>query len=133
MRRIKLHSREKKMKNITQHTPIKLLSLVLICAFISACGPNKKNVSMNVQSDPLGAYALMQVKYKGNENSDWIFLGPTPIIADKLILMDGATSVSLKVIRPGFYEQVKTWKAKEFIKEQKKNKSIIWVPNMVKQ
>ena len=88
---------------------------------------------MKVHSDPLGAYALMQVTYKGNENSDWIFLGPTPIVADKLVLMDGASTVSLKVIRTGFYEQVKTWKAKEFLKELKKNKSIVWVPNMVEQ
>ena len=88
---------------------------------------------MKLHSDPLGAYALMQVKYKGDENPEWIFLGPTPIIINKKVVMDGATSVSLKVIRPGFFEQVKTWKAKDFLKEQKKKKSITWVPIMVKQ
>lgn len=106
---------------------------LIVCILISACGANKKNISMKLHSDPLGAYALMQVKYKGNENSEWIFLGPTPIVVDKLVPMKGATSVSLKVIRPGFFEQVKTWKAKEFLKEQKKNKAIVWVPNMVQQ
>jgi len=88
---------------------------------------------MKIHSDPLGAYALLQLKHKGNENSEWIFLGPTPVITDKRIVMKGATSVSLKVIRPGFYEQVKTWKTKDFLKEHKKNKQIVWVPNMVKQ
>ena len=88
---------------------------------------------MRLHSDPLGAYALMQVKYKGNEESDWIFLGPTPVNIDKRIVMHSATSVSIKVIRPGFYEQTKTWKAKDFLKEQKQQKQIIWTPNMVQQ
>ena len=100
---------------------------------ISACGANKKSISMKLHSDPLGAYALMQIKYKGNENPEWIFLGPTPVIVNKTVVVDGATSISLKVIRPGFFEQVKTWKAKDFLKEQRKNKSITWVPSMVKQ
>ena len=116
------------------HTKIfRFWASVMVCILISACGTNQKNISMKLHSDPLGAYALMQVKYRGNENSEWIFLGPTPIVIDKLVSMEGATSVSLKVIRPGFYEQVKTWKAKEFLNEQKKNKAIVWVPNMVQQ
>ncbi len=88
---------------------------------------------MKVHSDPLGAYALMQVKYKDNEDSDWIYLGPTPISQDKKVYLKDATTVSLKVIRPGFYEQSKTWKAKDFIKESKQENGIMWVPNMVQQ
>ena len=114
-------------------SPVNYLVLLLACLFISACGSNKKNISMKLHSDPLGAYALMQIKYKQNENSDWIFLGPTPVEINKQLVMRRATSVSLKVIRPGFYEQVKTWKAKDFLKEQKKNKGIVWLPNMVQQ
>jgi len=106
---------------------------LVVCLFISACGASKKNINLNLHSDPLGAYALMQVTYKGDENSDWIFLGPTPIDTDKMVLMKGATAVTFKVIKPGFYEQVKSWKAKDFLKEQKKNKSIVWVPNLVEQ
>ena len=111
----------------------KIVALITACLLISACGSNKKNISMRLHSDPLGAYALMQVKYQGNEESDWIFLGPTPVSIDKRIVMQGATSISLRVIRPGFYEQTKTWKAKDFLKEQKQQKQIIWTPNMVQQ
>ena len=121
------------MKHKTNRFSYRVCLGLLICVALSACGSNKKNISMKLHSDPLGAYALMQVKYKGDENSDWIYLGPTPIVMDKLVAMDGATSVSLKVIRPGFYEQVKTWKAKDFLKEQKQSKGIVWVPNMVQQ
>ncbi|MFT5573108.1 MAG: hypothetical protein ACI9FR_002041 [Cryomorphaceae bacterium] len=109
-------------------------SIILLAALVvSACGNGKKNFSMKVHSDPLGAYLLMQVNHKGDENPEWIFLGPTPVILEKVVDYRNATTVSLKVIRPGFFEQVKTWKAKDFAKEHKKYKKISWVPNMVKQ
>lgn len=111
----------------------KLIMLFAICLTIAGCGSNKRSFAMKVHSDPLGAYVLMQIKYAGDEDSDWIFLGPTPVVLDKTVRFENATSVTLKVIRPGFFEQVKTWKAKDFVKEHKKFKKISWVPNMVKQ
>ena len=110
--------------------------LILVSAaslLLTACGSGKRDFSMNVHSDPLGAYALMKVTYKKDDNTDWVFLGPTPIVIDKSIKFSGAQSVSLKVIRPGFYEQVKTWKAKDFVREHSRNKEINWVPALVKQ
>lgn len=108
---------------------ISTLSLVLV-----ACGSGKRNISMNVHSDPLGAYALMKVSYKKSDDStDWIFLGPTPIVVDKSIKFRGATSVSIRVIRPGFFEQTKTWTATEFKREHTRNKEINWLPSLVKQ
>ncbi len=112
---------------------VKLFSIAMLCLALSACGSGKRNIALKIHSDPLGAYALLQVKYKGDENPEWIFLGPTPVVLDKSIKFDGATTVSLKVIRPGFYEQVKTWNAKDFVKEYKQYKKISWIPNMVKQ
>lgn len=112
---------------------LKLILVLTLASAVSACGSSKKNFSMKVHSDPLGAYALMQVKYKGDENPEWIFLGPTPVIVDKSIRLDGASSVSLKVIRPGFFEQVKSWNIKDFKKEYSRDKKISWVPSLVKQ
>ncbi|RBP53416.1 hypothetical protein [Arenicella xantha] len=112
---------------------LKLLLVVSACSLLIACGNGKRNIAMQIHSDPLGAYALMQVKHEGNDSPEWIFLGPTPVVLDKSIRFDGATSVTLKVIRPGFYEQEKTWRAKDFIKDYKKYGKISWVPNMVKQ
>jgi len=117
------------MKNLS-----KLVFIFVVCATLAACGSNgKKNVAMNIHSDPLGAYLLMQVKYKGDENPEWVFLGPTPVVQEKAINYRGATSVSLKVIRPGFFEQTKSWKAKDFFKEHRQHKKIRWVPSLVKQ
>jgi len=109
------------------------LFVIALCLAITACGPNRKNISMDVQSDPLGAYTLLQVKYKENENSDWIFLGSTPIKINKSIIFSNATAVSLKVIRPGFHDQVKSWSRREFIKEHQQANGILWIPNMVQQ
>lgn len=111
---------------------VKVLFLVTLLS-LTACGPNKRDVSMKIHSDPLGAYALMQIKYDGNPDSDWIFLGPTPITMDKTINLDEAVEVSLKVIRPGFFEQVKSWKPNDFIKEHSSKNGILWVPSMVQQ
>ena len=116
-----------------KNTTLKLTFVLLATVLISACGSSKKNYSLNVLSDPLGAYALMQVKYKQEPHSDWIFLGPTPIDINRPVNVENAIEVSLKVIRPGFHEQIKTWKAKDFYREHKDGKKILWVPNMVKQ
>lgn len=120
------------MKHLANNRLPKTIAIALTL-LIAACGPNKKDIAMKLHSDPLGAYALMQVKYKENSDSDWIFLGPTPINTNKKIVTSGATSVSLKVVRPGFYEQKKTWKLKDFLKEHKQNKEIVWIPSMVQQ
>ncbi|GAA6137989.1 hypothetical protein NBRC116583_17360 [Arenicella sp. 4NH20-0111] len=115
------------MKNV-RFIAIASLSMLLV-----ACGSSKKNIALKVHSDPLGAYALMQVKYKGKEDSDWIYLGPTPVVLDKKISFDGASSVSLKMIKSGYHEQVRTWAAKDFLKEYRQQKKISWVPALVKQ
>ncbi len=113
---------------------LKSISIIVgLSVLVAACGSNKKNIAMKLHSDPQGAYALMQVKEKGNEQGDWVFLGPTPIVTNRKVKLKGASSVSLKVIRPGFYEQTKTWSVKDFLREHKQNDQIVWVPNMVKQ
>jgi hypothetical protein len=112
---------------------LKLTIAGLLFVLISACGSTPKPMALNIQSDPLGSYALLQVKYKEQPHADWIHLGTTPVEIDQPINFDNAISVSLKVIRPGFHERVKTWSAKEFKKEYKQNKRILWIPNLVKQ
>ena len=112
----------------------KLIIFSALSLVLTACGSGKRNIAMNVHSDPLGAYALLKVTYKKSEDStDWIFLGPTPIVLDKSIKFRGATSVQIRVIRPGFYEQTKTWTATEFKREHARSKEINWLPSLVKQ
>jgi len=113
--------------------PLRALLVLTTCLALTACGGNKRDFAMKIHSDPLGAYVLMQVKNKGDQDPEWIYLGVTPVVLDKAVRFDGATTVALKVLRPGFHEQVKTWKAKDFVREHKKHKKISWIPNLVKQ
>ena len=110
--------------------PLIVLALSLM---MTACSPNRKDVPIQVHSDPLGAYALMQVKRKKDLDNDWIFLGPTPINLEKSVNFDGVTQVSIKVIRAGFYEQVKSWTKKDFIRESQQGDGILYIPNLVRQ
>ena len=105
--------------------------IVAICTAIIGCGSNKRQVPISILSDPLGAYAMIKVEYKEQDNSDWIFLGPTPITLNRTIKFEGATRVSIKVIKEGFFEQTKSWKAKKFLSEYKDQDKVIWSPSLV--
>ena len=118
------------MLNLLKKT-IKFAAVAAICIAIIGCGSNKRQVPISVLSDPLGAYALIQVEYKKQDNSDWIFLGPTPVTLNRTIKLEGATRVSIRVIKDGFYDQTKSWEAKKFIREYKDNNKVIWSPSLV--
>ena len=118
---------------MTPKNTLRVVATLALISLLAACGSNKKSISMKVHSDPQGAYAMIQVTNKNNENADWIFLGPTPIVTNRKMTFKDASNVSLKVIRPGFFEQTKTWSVKDFLKEHRQNKEVVWVPNMVKQ
>jgi len=110
---------------------INIATIAIACLIIAACGSNKRQVPISVLSDPLGAYAMIQVEYKEQDNSDWIFLGPTPVTLNRTIKFDGATRVSIKVIKEGFFEQTKSWEAKKFLSEYKDKNKVIWTPSLV--
>ena len=110
---------------------IKNTALAAICVAIVGCGSSKRQVPISVLSDPLGAYALIQVEYKEQDNSDWIFLGPTPVTLNRTIKFEGATRVSIRVLKEGFFEQTKSWEAKKFLREYKDKNKVIWSPSLV--
>lgn len=110
---------------------IKSVALAAICVAIVGCGSSKRQVPISVLSDPLGAYALIQVEYKEQDNSDWIFLGPTPVTLNRTIKFEGATRVSIRVLKEGFFEQTKSWDAKKFLREYRDKNKVIWTPSLV--
>lgn len=110
---------------------IKGVAIIAISIAIVGCGSNKRQVPISVLSDPLGAYALIQVEYKKQDNSDWIFLGPTPVTLNRTIKFEGATRVSIRVIKDGFFDQTKSWEAKKFLREFRDQNKVIWSPSLV--
>lgn len=115
------------------NSPVKtLISLALMMLLVGCGSVGRKDVPLAIYSDPLGAYALLKVEYSDKRDSDWIFLGPTPIKVSKSIDFEKAKNVTLRVIREDFQEQSKTWSAKDFIKMSKRGDKIFWSPAMVK-
>lgn len=117
--------------NTSSKVLFRSLTIITICLALLACGSNKRQVPISVLSDPLGAYAMIKVEYSKQDNSDWIFLGPTPVTLNRTIKFDGATRVSIKVIKEGFFEQTKSWEAKKFLREYKNKNKVIWTPSLV--
>ncbi|MGH1539769.1 MAG: hypothetical protein ACRBHB_05045 [Arenicella sp.] len=117
--------------SITNTIVSRAFIIALVALMLSACGSNKKQIPISVLSDPLGAYAMIKVEYKEKDQSDWIFLGPTPVKLNRSINFKKATRVSIKVVKEGFFEQVKTWPAKEFLKEYKDRNKVLWLPSLV--
>jgi len=112
---------------------IKTSLIVVLTALIVGCGSSaRKEVPLTLYSDPLGAYGLLKVDYSDERDSDWVFLGSTPIKISKSIDFKKAKKVSLRIIREGFTDQTKTWSAKEFKKITKGETKILWSPALIK-
>ncbi len=112
---------------------LKTTLIIALTALVVGCGSTaRKEVPLAVFSDPLGAYALLKVDYSDNRDSDWIFLGATPVKISKSIDFEKAKKVSLRVIRENFADQTKTWSAKEFKKASTRDNKIFWSPAMVR-
>ncbi len=120
-------------------TPWWNLTLLLsLCLLTSACAVNRA-VSFKINTEPEGAtviYRLNSTKPGKCNTNDWVYLGSTPLEVVRHISTDALTeknTVSLKVLRPGYTDQVKEWDAETFWEVLSKEKRIFWAPQMVPQ
>lgn len=112
---------------------LKSLFVIGLTLLVVGCSSSaRKDVPLSIYSDPLGAYALLKVDYSDQRDSDWIFLGATPVKISKSIDFEKAKKVSLRVIRENFADQTKSWSAKEFNKLRRNDNKVFWSPSMVK-
>ncbi len=113
---------------------IKIITLIFIASFLTACG-GVKNVPIKVQSDPLGSYVTYQIQAAAKgADSDWVFLGKTPIdikhrIDKKQFKKAGA--FRLRVMKEGYNEQIRDWTRKEIKDEIDERGSLFWNPKLV--
>jgi len=106
----------------------------LVAATVSGCASPRRNVPFNIQSDPLGAYVMFQVKNEGGAKSDWIYLGNTPLITTRQYTkeqLSGKNSVMLRVMKEGYFDQTKVWKGGELKDESKSKGRVFWNPRLV--
>jgi len=103
---------------------------------ISGCASSAKNVPLNIQSDPLGAYVVFQITKDNGTKSDWIFLGNTPLLTTRQYTKEelkNENSIVLRVMKEGFFDQTKVFKGRELRRESKSKGRVFWNPRLVRQ
>ena len=102
-------------------------------ALLSACS-STKNVPFTVQSDPLGAQVMLKRKSEGNVQTDWIWLGNTPLTTQRKFsskFLNDEHSFVIQVMKDGFTPQTKEWSGKQVKSSSKGDNRIFWSPNLI--
>ncbi|MDH4319048.1 MAG: hypothetical protein OEV64_11695 [Desulfobulbaceae bacterium] len=133
---LKLSARQKSLDKKCS----RLASLVLVLAsawLVTACGPSVSNVRFKVNSAPEGAHLIYRVSDQElNQASDWIYLGNTPYQGVQRIKeeeLGDSSKVTLKVMRAGYFDQVKEWDGPSFLEEAEGQGQILWTPRLIAQ
>lgn len=115
--------------------PSKAIRFIITAAatgLLVACA-SSQTIPMKIQSDPLGAYVLMKHKGAEDAESDWIFLGNTPVTTQRRFDKDelGSSEVLvLRLLKDGYLEQVKEWQGKE-LRRIGDDQPLFWNPKLV--
>ncbi len=122
---------------IRGRSPGRRHAAALIAALtLGACAPTTKTVPFSIQSNPLGAYVFMQNQRADGAHSDWIYLGNTPLTANREIQTrgeHGSDVIVVRVVREGYFDQSKSWSAGRLPRELKDQGKVYWNPKMVRQ
>ncbi len=114
-------------------TTIGLLAAALL--LLSGCSSATRTVRMKIHSEPEGAYLVYKVS--GSEMpcaGKWIYLGNTPYRGvhqfneDEL---EEAGKITLKVMRPGYMDQIMEWDGPGFWEEVESKGVIFWTPELI--
>ena len=116
---------------------VRLALLLGSALLVTACGPSVSNVRFKVNSAPEGAHLVYQVNNQDLQKiSDWIYLGNTPYKGVRRIHekdLGASSKVVLKVMRAGYYDQVKEWDGPTFLEEAEGRGQILWTPRLIAQ
>lgn len=110
------------------------MAVALVGVVLAGCASPKRNVPFNVQSDPLGAYVMFQVKDREGVKTDWIYLGNTPLVTTRQYTgdqLDKKATVTLRVMKEGFFDQTRVFKGAQLREESKDKGRIFWNPRLV--
>lgn len=117
-------------------TSIKFVAAAAVLLVLSGCASTVNTVPWKIQSDPLGAYVLYQVQRdKADEqNSDWIYLGITPLDIRRTVLstdLKRADAFVIRVMKDGYLDQKKAWTGEQIVKEAKSKGAVFWNPRLI--
>ena len=103
---------------------------------LSGCSSATKTVRMKIHSEPEGAYIVYKIS--GTEEipcaGKWIYLGNTPYRGVHRFNeeeLEEADKITLKVMRPGYMDQIMEWDGPGFWEEVETKGVIFWTPELI--
>jgi len=127
------------VKGIIKHVLGKPLfpGAVLCLALLAGCSSPSKTVNLKIHSQPEGAYIVYRLQ--GDEApcaGEWIYLGTTPFRGVRHFdkgRLEELGKITLRVMRPGYLDQVREWDGAAFWEEAEGKGVIFWTPELVPQ
>jgi len=114
-----------------------VISAILAGFTMTGCASSVRSVNLKINTEPEGAhviYRLTDLEQVGH--SEWIYLGNTPYRGVRMVdesQIDDGSKISIKVMRAGYYDQLKEWNGRDFLDESEELGVIFWTPSLVPQ
>ncbi len=112
-----------------------LVGLAAATLLLSSCA-SKEAVKIKIHTDPEGSHIVYRVAddYQ-TDDAPWIYLGVTPYQGVTQIdksSFDKSDTITFKVMRHGYLDQVKKWTGAQFQEEHDREGMMFWAPRLVK-
>lgn len=105
---------------------------VAAASLLTSCA-SKEAINVKIHTDPEGSHIVYRVESEPDE--PWIYLGVTPY-QGVTVMESGAfaesSTISFKVMRHGYLDQVKKWTGTQFYNEYEAQGQLFWAPRLVK-
>lgn len=112
---------------------VKAAIVSLSVLMLGACA-STKSIPLTVQSDPLGAQVMLKLKGEDNQQTDWIYLGNTPLTTQRKVstrYLNDDHSFVLQVMKDGYSDQSKEWSGQQLEDASDGENRIFWNPRLV--
>jgi hypothetical protein len=106
-----------------------MAGMCLVLATLVSCA-SKEAVNLKIHTDPEGAHVVYRVG-----DTQWTYLGLTPYQGLTLFdeeAFDDESTISFKVMRHGYLDQVREWNGEQFWAEYERENLLFWAPHLVK-
>jgi len=113
---------------------LNLLIPALAGLLAAGCASYVQDVPFTVNSEPPGSFVLLQTKIPAQNLYDWVYMGTTPLSFEREMdfrQLRQAESISLRMLKEGYFEQVKTWSPEDFYELYDDEGGISWDPHLV--
>ncbi len=115
--------------------PALLVWLAAAALLLGSCA-SQEAVNIKIHTDPEGSHIVYRVAddYQ-TDDAPWIYLGVTPY--QGVTQLDSssfgkADTITFKVMRHGYLDQVKKWTGAQFQEEYEREGMMFWAPRLVK-